>query len=160
MQISANKVVAIDYTLTDQKGEVLDTSQGREPLIYLHSHGSIIPGLETALEGKNAGEQFTVTVAPEKAYGVKDEAMIQSVPRSSFAGIANIAPGMQFEARSPEGVRIVTVVAVYEEIVRIDANHPLAGMHLMFEVKIVEVREAQPEELAHGHVHGPGGREH
>ena len=160
MQISANKVVAIDYTLTDQKGEVLDTSQGREPLIYLHGHGSIIPGLETALEGKNAGEQFTVTVAPEKAYGVKDEAMIQSVPRSSFAGIANIAPGMRFEARSPEGVRIVTVLAVDEETVRIDANHPLAGMHLMFEVKIVEVREAQPEELAHGHVHGPGGREH
>ena len=160
MQISAKKVVAIEYTLTDPKGEVLDTSQGRDPLVYLHGQGNIIPGLESALEGKTAGEQLTVVVAPDKAYGVRDEAMVQSVPRASFAGIANIAPGTQFEARSPQGVRIVTVVAVDDDNVRVDANHPLAGMTLKFEVKIVEVRDASPEEISHGHVHGPGGQHH
>jgi FKBP-type peptidyl-prolyl cis-trans isomerase SlyD len=160
MQIAPNKVVAINYTLTDPQGKVLDTSDGREPLVYLHGRGGLIPGLESELEGKSAGEKLAVVVPPEKGYGLKDEAMIQSVPRSAFAGVADITPGTQFEARSPEGMRVVTVVEADDKNVRVDANHPLAGVTLRFDVEIVDVRDASPEEMSHGHVHGAGGHQH
>lgn len=160
MQIGKDKVVSIDYTLTGPEGQVLDSSKGRGPLNYLHGNNNIIPGLEQALEGKNPGEQMTVTVPPEQAYGQKDQNLVQDVPRSAFKGVQEIRAGMQFQAQSPQGSRVVTVVDVQDETVKIDANHPLAGMPLKFDVQVVDVRDATQDELSHGHVHGPGGHEH
>ena len=160
MNVAKDKVVSIDYTLTGPNGEVLDSSRGREPLPYLHGAGNIIPGLESALEGKAAGDQLVVDVPAEQAYGARDEKLVQPVPRDRFQGVADIKPGMQFQAQTPQGPRVVTVVGVDDTNVHIDANHPLAGVPLKFDVKVVGVRDASAEELTHGHVHGPGGHHH
>ena len=160
MQIGTHKVVTIDYTLRNDGGDVLDTSKGRGPLTYMHGAGNLIPGLESALEGKQAGDSMTVNVAPEDAYGEKDEQLVQEVPKNLFSGVENIQPGMQFQAQTQAGPRVVTVVGVAEENVTIDANHPLAGVPLTFDVTVIEVRDATDEEKAHGHVHGPGGHHH
>ena len=160
MQVAKNTVVSIDYTLTDEAGAVLDSSQGQAPLAYIHGAGNIIPGLEEALEGKQAGEQVTVSVTPEKGYGARNEAMTQKVPRNMFDTQQEIKPGMRFHAQSEQGTHTVTVTAVDEENVTVDGNHPLAGKVLNFDVNIVEVRAATEDELSHGHVHGPEGHEH
>lgn len=160
MQIAKDSVVQIDYTLTDTEGKVLDSSRGHEPLAYLHGASNIIPGLENALTGKSAGDGLTVSVPPEQAYGVRHEQMIQDVPRKAF-GDADVKVGMQFQAQGQNaGGRLVTVVAVNPDTIRIDANHPLAGQTLNFDVKVVSVRAATPEEITHRHVHGPGGHHH
>ena len=150
----------MNYTLAGPNGQVIDSSEGREPLVYLQGAGNIIPGLEKEMEGKNKGDQFTVEVPPEQAYGQRDQKMVQAVPRANFQGVNNIQPGMQFEANTPNGKRLVTVVGVDMNNVQIDANHPLAGVVLKFAISIVDVRGATPEELSHGHVHGPGGHHH
>jgi len=160
MKIAHEKVVSIHYTLTNGEGTVLDSSTGNDPLAYLHGFGNIIPGLENALEGREAGEKLSVTVDPEQGYGSRDERLVQAVPRSAFKGVAELAPGMQFQAQGPEGTRLVVVTQVTQDLVTVDANHPLAGQTLHFEVEISEVREATAEELEHGHVHGPGGHHH
>lgn len=160
MQIAKNTVATIDYTLTDPNGQVIDSSQGREPLAYLHGASNIIPGLENALEGKSQGETINVTIPPDQGYGQRDPALVQPVPRTNFKGINDIQPGMQFQAQTPQGARVVTVVAVDPENVTVDANHPLAGVELKFDVTVKGVREATQEELQHGHVHGPGGHHH
>jgi len=160
MQISQHTVVAIDYTLTDDQGTVLDTSEGREPLYFLQGVGQIISGLEEALEGKSAGEQFSVSIPPEKGYGLRNDSLIQQVPRDRFPADAEIEKGMQFRASSPDGPMVVTVTDVSLDFVMVDGNHPLAGQTLNFAVDIVEVRPATESELDHGHVHGPGGAHH
>lgn len=160
MQISANKVVSIDYTLTDDNGAVIDSSEGRGPLAYLQGHGNIIPGLENALEGKSAGDALQVSVAPAEGYGVRDDSLTQEVPRQMFENADDIQVGMQFQTSSEHGMHIVTVTKIDDEKVTVDANHPLAGQNLNFDVKVVDVRDASEEELAHGHVHGPEGHEH
>jgi len=160
MQIAKDTVATIDYTLTDPKGQVIDSSSGRAPLAYLHGASNIIPGLESALEGKNAGDSVNVTVAPEQGYGPRDPNLVQPVPRSSFQGVPEIKKGMQFQAQTPGGARLVTAVDVDPQNVTVDANHPLAGMDLNFSVKVVDVRQATPEELSHGHAHGPEGHNH
>ncbi|MFU8837327.1 MAG: FKBP-type peptidyl-prolyl cis-trans isomerase [Thiohalomonadaceae bacterium] len=160
MQISANKAVSIDYTLTNNQGEVIDTSSGREPLAYLQGHGNIIPGLESALEGKAAGDNVKVTVAPADGYGERDDALTQAVPRQMFENADEIQIGMQFQTMSEHGPHVVTVISIDADNVTVDANHPLAGETLNFDVTIVEVRDASPEELDHGHVHGPDGHHH
>jgi len=155
--IADKHVVAIHYTLTDDDGETLDSSAGRDPLMYLHGASNIIPGLESALTGKDVGDKVEVTVEPADAYGEIDGELVQSVPRDAFDGIEQIEPGMQFEARSPEGgSQVVVVKEVADDAVVIDGNHPLAGQTLHFDVSVEEVREATEEEVAHGHVHGPG----
>lgn len=160
MQISANKVVSIDYTLTDDSGAVIDTSEGRGPLAYLQGHGNIIPGLESALEGKSAGDALQVSVAPADGYGERDDTLSQEVPRQMFENADEIQVGMQFQTASEHGMHIVTVTAIDTDNVTVDANHPLAGQTLNFDVKVVEVRDASEEELEHGHVHGPEGHDH
>jgi FKBP-type peptidyl-prolyl cis-trans isomerase SlyD len=160
MQIDKHSVVTIDYTLTAPDGQVLDSSNGKQPLTYLHGVGGIIPGLEAALAGKTAGESINVTIPPEQGYGQKDPQMVQAVPRDAFKGVNDIQPGMQFQAQGPQGARVVTVVAVTDKEVTVDANHPLAGMELKFDVNVKEVRAATAEEISHGHVHGPGGHHH
>ena len=161
MLVDADKVVLIHYTLTDDSGEELDTSSGREPLAYLHGKGNIIPGLESALMGKKAGEKLNVQVEPAEGYGERDVQLVQDVPRQAFENVGEVNPGMQFQAQTPQGqTRVVTVTQVADDVVTVDANHPLAGARLTFDVEIAEVRDATAEELAHGHVHGPGGHDH
>ena len=161
MQVAADKVVLIHYTLTNDGGDVIDTSSGGDPLAYIHGQGNIIPGLEKALEGREAGEKLQVRVEPAEGYGVRDEQLVQKVPRRSFSGVKDVQPGMQFHAQTSGGhTRVVTVTGVAGDLVTVDANHPLAGQHLTFDVEITEVRDATEEELEHGHVHGPGGHHH
>jgi FKBP-type peptidyl-prolyl cis-trans isomerase SlyD len=161
MQVEKDKVVSIDYTLTDSQGQVIDSSNGRPPLEYLHGKNNIIPGLERALEGKNEGDAVKVSIAPGEGYGERDANLVQSVPKEMFKGVDNIEVGMQFQAKGPNGApRIVTITKVEGENVMVDGNHPLAGETLNFDVKVMGVREASAEELQHGHVHGPGGHHH
>ena len=152
-----DKVVSIDYTLKDPESQVLDSSEGREPLAYLHGAGNIIPGLEAAIDGKSKGDTVSAVIAPEEAYGQRDDALVGKVAKADLEGIPGIAIGSQLQADTPEGPRIVTVVAMDDESVTIDANHPLAGVTLHFDVTVAEIREATPEELEHGHPHGDGG---
>ena len=159
MKIQEHSVVSIDYTLTNAEGEILDTSNGDEPLTYIHGVGGLIPGLEAELEGKGVGSAFKVKIAPEDAYGVRDERKVARVPRNQLPE-GDIEEGMQFQARGPEGVEVVTVVEVTDDAVTLDGNHPLAGFELHFDVTVVAVRAATEEELEHGHVHGPGGHHH
>src|ERR1044071_1834848 len=160
MQIASDAVVSIHYTLTNDAGETLDSSAGGDPLAYLHGKGNLIPGLENALLGKQAGDKVQVKVAPAEGYGEHDKELIQNVPRRSFKGVNKVQVGMQFQVQSPQGVRTVTVTRVAGDMVTVDGNHPLAGQNLNFDVEITEVRAATEEELAHGHVHGPGGHHH
>lgn len=156
MQITKHKVASIHYTLTDNDGNVLDSSAGREPLTYIQGIGNLIPGMEEGLEGKTKGEKFNLKVSPEKGYGVKDDALTQKVPRSAF-GTQEVKVGMQFQTNQG-GVVTVTHVGLSE--VTVDANHPLAGVELNFAVEVLEIRNATDEEISHGHVHGPGGHHH
>ncbi len=160
MQIATQKVVHIHYTLTNNEGDVLDSSRGQEPLAYIHGMGNIIPGLENALDGRSVGDRFDVSIPPEEAYGLYHEDRVQAVPRSAFEGVDDIEPGMKFQAQSSEGDVLVTVVDVRDGEVLLDGNHPMAGMTLNFEVEVTHVREATREELDHGHVHGEGGHHH
>jgi FKBP-type peptidyl-prolyl cis-trans isomerase SlyD len=161
MLIAQDKVVLIHYTLTDDAGKVLDSSSGGEPLAYLHGQGNIIPGLEKALDGKQAGDKLNVRVEPAEGYGVRDDALVQQVPRRAFGGAQSVQAGMQFHAQSAQGqTRVVTVTRIQGDMVTVDGNHPLAGEVLNFDVEVAEVREPTGEELEHGHVHGPGGHHH
>ncbi len=160
MQISQDSVVSIHYTLTNDAGDVLDSSSGGDPLAYLQGHGNLIPGLERELQGKQAGDKLKVRIAPADAYGELDDSLVQDVPRAAFAGVADIQVGMQFQAESNHGPRTVTITKVAGDTITVDGNHPLAGQHLNFAVEVTEVRAATQEELSHGHVHGPGGHHH
>jgi FKBP-type peptidyl-prolyl cis-trans isomerase SlyD len=154
MNIEDKCAVSIHYTLTNEQGDKLDSSEGQDPLRYLHGARNIIPGLEAALAGKSAGDQLTVTIQPEDAYGEINPEMIQVVPREAFQGIDDVQPGMQFQASGPDGqAQVVTIRAVGEEGITVDGNHPLAGQVLNFDVTVEDVREATKEELEHGHVH-------
>ena len=153
MQIKDNCVVAMHYTLTNDKGEVLDSSEGRDALKFLQGAHNIIIGLEKALDGKKAGDAFEVTVEPEEAYGVRHEEMIQKVPKSAFQGVENLAGGMSFQAETEQGPVPVTITEVVDDVVTVDGNHELAGERLTFKVSIEDVREATQEEMEHKHAH-------
>lgn len=160
MQITKNKAVAIEYTLTNDAGEVLDSSDGQDPLSYLHGIGNLISGLEEALDGKASGDELKVTISPDKGYGEREEELIQKVPRDRFEDADSLEVGMRFHASSDHGETLVTITGLSDDEVTVDGNHPLAGETLHFEVKVVDVRDATEEELDHGHVHGPGGHNH
>ncbi|OOG52682.1 peptidylprolyl isomerase [Rhodanobacter sp. B05] len=160
MQIAQNSVAAFHYTLTDDQGQVIDSSAGRDPLTYLHGSGQIVPGLEKQMEGRSAGDKFSAEVAPEEGYGVHHPELMQEVPREAFQGVEDIQPGMQFQGRGPQGEINVTVTRVENDKVFIDGNHPLAGKTLHFAIEVADVRAASAEELQHGHVHGAGGHHH
>ncbi|MCB0489237.1 MAG: peptidylprolyl isomerase [Cyclobacteriaceae bacterium] len=156
MIISQDAVVSIHYTLRDNGGKVLDSSSGRDPLQYLHGHGNLIIGMEEGLEGKKTGDEFDLKISPEKGYGEKNDQLVQKVPLTAF-GKQEVVPGMQFSTQKGQ---VVTVTEVGKESVTVDGNHPLAGVELNFEVKVMEIREATPDEVSHGHVHGPNGHHH
>jgi FKBP-type peptidyl-prolyl cis-trans isomerase SlyD len=161
MIIANDCVVAFHYTLTDDNGTVIDSSKGQDPLTYLHGHGGIIPGLENELTGKTIGDAMKVVVQPADGYGELNPELIQPVPRAAFQGVDQIEVGMQFQAQGQGGqMQTVVVKEVDDENVTVDANHPLAGQVLNFDVSIEAVRAASEEELSHGHVHGAGGHQH
>ena len=157
MQIGKDMVVSIDYTLTGDDGAVIDSSDGGEPLAYIHGQGSIIAGLESALEGRAAGDLFQLAIPPEHGYGEYDDGLRQIVPLDKFGDASRVLVGARFRANSEAGPRLFTVMAIEKGQVLADGNHPLAGQTLHFDVKVREVRAATPEELEHGHAHGPGG---
>jgi len=161
MQISKNTVVTLEYTLKDNEGVVIDQSSGDEAFEFIHGVGGIIPGLENALEGKKADDELSVTIEPDEGYGPREEALLADVSLDKFEDAGEIKEGMQFQTASEDGTaRVVTVVKIEDGTVTVDGNHPLAGVTLNFDVKVVGVREASQEELEHGHVHGPGGHDH
>ena len=160
MQVSEHKVVTLNYEVVDDQGQLIDQSEDDGPLAYIHNTGQLIPGLENALEGRSQGDRLSIDEPPDQGYGERDEEGVQTVSRDQFDDDAAIEAGMQFEAQDDDGHQIVTVVGVDDDNITLDTNHPLAGKTLHFEVEIIEVRDATPEELDHGHVHGPGGHQH
>jgi FKBP-type peptidyl-prolyl cis-trans isomerase SlyD len=158
--VEKDKVVSFDYMLKDSDGKELDSSEGGEPLTYLHGAGNIIPGLEAALSEKSAGDAVSAVIEPENAYGQRNEDQVAKVPRENLQGIEDLAVGMQLQAQTPAGPRIVRVADMDDENVTIDANHPLAGVTLHFDVTVTDVRDATTEEIEHGHAHGVGGHQH
>ncbi|MBX2847599.1 MAG: peptidylprolyl isomerase [Acidiferrobacterales bacterium] len=161
MIIQKNSVVTMHYELKDNTGEVLDSSSGQEPLVYLHGSNNIIVGLEEQLEGKAVGDKVNAEVSPEKGYGMPVEALVQTVPSEAFGEeIKQVEVGMRFQAETEQGPVPVVVTAIDDGMVTVDGNHPLAGKELFFDVSITEIRDATAEEIEHGHVHGPGGHQH
>ena len=155
--IGENSVVTVNYTLTDDAGKVLDSSDGSKPMVYLHGAGTIVPGLEKALVGKGAGESLKVRVEPSDAYGELIPDGIKTIERSAFEGVDVVEVGMAFDAEAPDGTeQHIVVTKVEDDTVTIDINHPLAGVTLNFDIKILSVREATKEELDHGHSHEDG----
>ncbi|MFC4452939.1 peptidylprolyl isomerase [Deinococcus sonorensis] len=154
MNIAQDKVVEIEYVL-QVDGEVVDQSEQGDPLVYLHGHNNIIPGLEKALEGKQEGDQLSVTVSPEEGYGERDDENVQVLPRADFDD--DVEVGASYFAQSDDGsVTPFTVLEVNGDDVTVDFNPPLAGQTLNFDVKVLSVRDATEDELAHGHAHGDG----
>ena len=156
MTIADKKVVTIEFTVKNaDTNEVIESSVGSEPLIYLHGFNNLVPGLEKALTGKSVGDKYEVNVTPEEGYGARDEALVQEVPKAAFEGIDKVDVGMEFTADGPNGPVVVEVVKVEGDMVTIDSNHPLAGIPLAFSGEIQEIRDAKEDELEHGHIHGP-----
>lgn len=160
MAIARDSVVTIHYTLKDDDGAVIDSSASGEPLAYLHGHGNIVPGLERELTGRDVGDKVSVRVPPAEGYGEYDQDLVQSVPRRALRGIKDVKTGMHLHAQTEQGPRTLTVTHIAGDMVTLDANHPLAGKHLNFDIQIEDVRPATDEELSHGHVHGPHGHHH
>ena len=160
MQIDKDHVVTLDYTLKDNDENVLDSSNDGS-FSYLHGASNIIPGLENALTGKTTGDELSVSIAPEDAYGEHDDDKTQTVPRNMFPPEHEIEVGMQFHAQAPDGQQLmVKVIGLEGDNVVVDGNHPLAGVQLNFDVKVMDVRQATAEELEHGHAHGPDDHTH
>jgi FKBP-type peptidyl-prolyl cis-trans isomerase SlyD len=160
MNIENKKVVSFHYTLSNAQGEQIESSREREPMVYLHGAGSIIPGLEKAMAGKKAGDSFEVRVEPVDAYGERKENGIQRIPAKHFKHAERLQVGQPVILQTQQGQVQVTVVKVGRFNIDVDRNHPLAGQTLTFDVEVTDVREATDEELAHGHAHGPGGAHH
>lgn len=160
MKIESETVVSFHYTLRDENGKELETSRGSEPSVYLHGANNIIRGLETAMTGRESGDVFTVSLAPAEAYGMRNPDKMQRVPVKHLAFRGKLEAGKVVQLNTAEGMRAVTVVKAGRHSADIDANHPLAGQTLTFDVEIVDLRPATPEEIAHGHAHGPGGHHH
>lgn len=159
MKIEKDRVVSFHYSVAEQGQEALESSKEREPLQILIGHGNIIPGLEKALDGHEAGDSFGVDVAAAEAYGERRDGLSQRVPKKHF-GAQRLEPGMQVVLNTNFGPRAVTIQKVGMSVVDVDLNHPMAGKDLHFDIEIVNVREASAEEIEHGHVHGEGGHAH
>lgn len=158
LTVADNMVVSMDYTLTLDSGEVVDSSDGREPLEFLHGRGQIIPGLEKELYGMTVGDVKKVAVTPAEGYGEADEDAFQAYPRDAFPDDMELTEGMALHMRDTESNQVIEayIYEVRPDDVVLDFNHPLAGETLYFDVKIADLRPATSEELAHGHAHGAG----
>ena len=161
MKVGKDKVVLMHYTLKNDAGDVIDSSDGGDPLPFLQGHGNIISGLESALEGSKVGDKLDVSIKPEKAYGERMKDAIQEIPKSALKGIDEVKVGMQLQSQDQDGnAFLVNVTKIEDDKITVDANHPLAGQTLHFSVSIESVRKAEAEELSHGHVHADGHHHH
>lgn len=159
MKIEDNNVVRFHYTVSEAGRGKIESSRDVEPMSVLIGHGNIIPGLESAMRGREVGETFEVTVTPDQAYGERREGLVQRVPRKHFKG-AKLSPGMQVVLPTEQGQRAMTVRKVGISVVDVDLNHPMAGKTLDFNVEILDVRDASADEINHRHAHGDGGHQH
>lgn len=153
MKATSDMVISMHYTLTDDSGEVLDSSIGGEPLAYLHGHGNIIPGLEKALEGVAVGHKARISVAPTDGYGEHNPEAVFDAPRAHFPPDMELKPGVRVTADGPNGPVALMIVAVNDETCTLDPNHPIAGKTLCFDVEVTKIRPATREEIEHGHTH-------
>lgn len=160
MDISKDTVVYFHYTLRNEDGDELETSRGSDPSAYLHGAGNIIPGLEEAMQGKSEGDVFSATVAPERAYGLRQADRVQRVPVKHLVFKGKLRPGMVAQLNTSEGRVPVSIVKTGRHSAEVDTNHPLAGQTLVFDIEVLELRPATAEEISHRHVHGPGGHQH
>ena len=159
MNIADQTVVSLQYVLKNDSGEVLDQCDREEPLCYLHGSGNLIPGVEESLAGNTTGASMQVVITPDKGYGDRDDQLVLDVPRSELPE-GDLEVGMQFQVEHEGGKGVVTVTDIKVDEVTLDGNHPLAGETLHFDLEVLDVRAATPEELEHGHVHGAGGHSH
>lgn len=157
MKVERGRIVRLHYTLRDETGATIESSRPDAPLDYLHGSGQLILGLERQIEGAAPGHAATITVAPKDGYGEHDPRGVIRADRSTFPDGMDLAPGVEVQAETPDGPLSFVVVALEGDEAVLDANHPMAGKTLTFDVEILDVRAATPEEIAHGHVHGPGG---
>ncbi len=160
MIVEKDKAVSFHYTLKNAEGEQMETSRDKDPMSYLHGANNIIPGLEKAMEGHAINDEFSVTVEPEEAYGVRNEKNVQRLPLKRLKGIGKVSVGQVLTLQTNNGPVQVTVLKVGRFNIDVDGNHPLAGKQLTFDVEITDIRDASEEELEHRHVHGPGGHQH
>ena len=161
MKVGKDKVVLMHYTLKNDAGDVIDSSDGADPLPFLQGHGNIIPGLESALEGSKVGDKLDVSIEPEEGYGERIKDAIQEIPSSALQGVDEVKVGMQLQSQDKDGnAFLVTVTKIDDDKITVDGNHPLAGQTLHFSVRIESVRKAEAEELSHGHVHADGQHHH
>lgn len=160
MNIAQHTVVSLHYTLKDGDGRLLDTSEGRQPLVYLHGVGALIPGLEKELDGKTTGDKLNAVIPPEEGYGSRRDDLLKVVSKDGFQGEEEMTVGMQVQLQTEHGPAIATISKIEGNDVTLDLNHPLADLTLHFDVEVIEVREATEDEISHGHVHGPGGHQH
>lgn len=160
MIVEKDKAVSFHYTLKNAEGEQMETSRDKDPMSYLHGANNIIPGLEKAMEGHVINDEFSVTVEPEEAYGVRNEKNVQRLPLKRLKGIGKVSVGQVLTLQTNNGPVQVTVLKVGRFNIDVDGNHPLAGKQLTFDVEITDIRDASEEELEHRHVHGPGGHQH
>ena len=161
MKVGKDKVVLMHYTLKNDVGDVIDSSDGADPLPFLQGHGNIIPGLESALEGSKVGDKLEVSIKPEEGYGVRMKDAIQEIPSSALKGVDEVKVGMQLQSQDQDGnAFLVNVIKIEDDKITVDANHPLAGQTLHFSVSIESIRKAEDEELSHGHVHADGHHHH
>lgn len=160
MIVEKNKAVTFHYTLKNSDGEAMESSREKDAMAYLHGANNIIPGLEKAMEGHQAGDEFEVTVEPEQAYGARNENNVQRIPLKRLKSIGKVSVGQVLNLQTNKGQVQVTVLKVGRFNVDVDGNHPLAGQKLTFEVEIMDIRDATEEEIKHQHVHGPGGHQH
>lgn len=160
MNIEDNKIASFHYTLSNTQGEEIESTRDKEPMTYLHGARNIIPGLEKVMQGRSVGDEFQAIVEPVEAYGERKEANVQRIPSKHFKKANQLKPGEILKIQTKRGPVQVTVLKVGRFNIDVDANHPLAGQTLIFDVEITAVRDATEEEIAHGHVHGPEGVEH
>lgn len=160
MTIANKKVVSIHYVLKNDDGEVMDSSEGRSPLTYLHGYKNIIPGLEAQLEGKDVGDAFEARIEAKDGYGDFDERMVHTVKREQLQGMESLEVGMMFTSENEQGQAHFTVTEIEGDDITVDGNHPMAGKNLNFTGSVESLRDASEEEIAHGHVHGPEGHDH
>ena len=160
MPIGKNTVVTFHYQLSDDTGEIMESSREIEPNVYLHGYDGILPGLAKALEGKETGDAVVVTLPPEQAYGLIKPESMQRISAKHLMGAKKWSPGMIAQVNTDQGPRHVRVVKVGHKFIDVDTNHPLAGKTLTFDIEVISLRDAVPEEIAHGHVHGAGGHQH
>ena len=161
MKVGKDKVVLMHYTLKNDAGDVIDSSDGADPLPFLQGHGNIIPGLESALEGSKVGDKLDVSIEPEEGYGLRMKDAIQEIPSSALQGVDEVKVGMQLQSQDKDGnAFLVSVTKIEDDKITVDGNHPLAGQTLHFSVSIESIRKAEAEELSHGHVHADGQHNH